>query len=86
MKAFFGGVACICALIILAVCVFIWSGVYNVAADVPHWGITFWLLDQARSRSVAVHSSGINPPPLNDKKPVHEAFPYFQEAQRTAFV
>ena len=82
MKAFFWALACLCAFIILAVGAFIWSGIYNVAADVPHWGVTFWILNQARSRSIAFHSLGVNPPPLNDKTLVHKAFPYFHETCR----
>jgi mono/diheme cytochrome c family protein len=82
MKAFLGALACICGFIIVALSAFIWSGIYNIAADVPHWGVTFWILDQARIRSVAFHSRGINPPPLNDKTLVHKAFPYFHETCR----
>jgi hypothetical protein len=82
MKAFIWALACICGFIILAGSAFIWSGIYNVAADVPHWGVTFWILEQARNRSIAFHSLGVKPPTLNDKKLVHKAFPYFHEACR----
>lgn len=82
MKAFFGGVvACICAIVLIGAAV-IWSGIYNVAADVPHWHVTFWILQHARNRSIAYHSRGIQAPPLKDKKLVHQAFPYFQDACR----
>jgi len=56
---------------------FIWSGTYNVAANDPHWEITFKVLEQVRDRSIAAHSKGIVTPPLNDPKLVHEAFEHF---------
>ncbi|MGB8328239.1 MAG: c-type cytochrome [Steroidobacteraceae bacterium] len=42
------------------------SGVFNVAADNPHWGVTRWLLETARDRSIAVRVGGIAVPPLDD--------------------
>jgi mono/diheme cytochrome c family protein len=82
MKAFTSAVVFLCGLIILAIAVFIWSGVYNVAADVPHWGVTFWLLDQARERSVEFHSRQITPPALNDRDLVGKGFPAFHDGCR----
>jgi mono/diheme cytochrome c family protein len=82
MKSFFLTLACICALIVAGGAVFIWSGFYDVGADVPHWRVTLWILEEARESSIAFHSKEIHPPPLNDKKLVHEAFPYFHEACR----
>ena len=35
---------------------FVWLGVYNVAADDPHWGATDRMLDAARSRSIATRA------------------------------
>jgi hypothetical protein len=82
MKKFFLSLACICGLIIAGGAVFIWSGFYDVAADVPHWRATLWILEEARESSIAFHSKGIHPPSLNDKTLVHEAFPFFHEACR----
>jgi hypothetical protein len=39
--------------------VFIWSGVYNMAAVKPHRVPVVWLIEQARNRSIAVHSKDI---------------------------
>ena len=46
----------------------IYGGVYNIAADTPHTGPVFWLLDNLRQRSIAVRAEGIVVPPnLGDK-------------------
>jgi mono/diheme cytochrome c family protein len=47
------------------------SGVYNVAADVPHAGLAFALLETIRERSVAAHARGISvPSDIDDPKRV----------------
>lgn len=46
---------------------FVWSGVYNVAASTDHWKITTWILEQIRVQSVDTWSSFVQePPPLDD--------------------
>lgn len=42
------------------------SGVYNIAADRPHFAPTRWLLRTGRTRSVQFHSRGITQPNLYD--------------------
>ena len=44
----------------------IWSGLYNVAADDPHWAATTHVLEVARTRSVARHAADIEVPELSD--------------------
>ena len=58
-----------------AICV--WSGAYNVGADQPGWGITDWLLEEARDRSVTVHSRSITVPPSIDPAWIENASYYF---------
>jgi mono/diheme cytochrome c family protein len=41
---------------------FVYSGVFDVAADDPHWGITLRALETVRDRSIAVRSRGIEVP------------------------
>ena len=41
---------------------FVYSGVYDVAADVPHTKLVYWLLDTARDRSVAVRARSVQVP------------------------
>ena len=68
--------------VILCVAIFIWSGLYNIGADSPHWGITFLLLEEARERSVEMHSKDIVSPSLNDRKLLEVGFPHFNEMCR----
>ena len=59
--------AILCFLIVL-IAAFVWSGSYNVAANVPHWKITHWFLGIVRDRSIFTHSKGIIVPSLKDPK------------------
>jgi len=36
----------------------IYAGTYNFAADIPHTGPVYWLLETARERSIAVRAAG----------------------------
>jgi mono/diheme cytochrome c family protein len=40
----------------------VYSGLYNIAADVPHTQPIYWLLETARDRSIAVHARDIEVP------------------------
>jgi mono/diheme cytochrome c family protein len=42
--------------------IFVYSGVYDIGADVPHTKPVFWLLDHFRDRSIAVRAQAITPP------------------------
>lgn len=59
-------------LVILAIVVaagtgFIYGGIFNVAADEPHWGLTLRFLEATREQSIAVHARGIGKAPqLNE--------------------
>ncbi len=44
----------------------VWSGVYNVGADDPHWSATHRVLEVARKRSIAVRAEEIAVPDLSD--------------------
>lgn len=46
--------------------VFVYSGVYDAAADEPHWKPVLMLMDTVRERSIAMHARGIEVPPLDD--------------------
>jgi mono/diheme cytochrome c family protein/ketosteroid isomerase-like protein len=63
----------IAGLILVAVVLFaavgVYSGVFNVAADDPHWGITVRVMETARERSIASHAKAITAPAnLDDAK------------------
>lgn len=44
---------------------FLWSGVYSVAASRGHWAIMEWLLTFAMRSSVKTHALGVDVPPLD---------------------
>lgn len=46
---------------------FVWSGIYNVAASTDHLSVTTWLFEKVREQSIATHSSWIEAPPLDDE-------------------
>lgn len=45
---------------------FIYFGVFNVAADEPHSKPFFWLMETVRERSIAMRAKGIEVPALDD--------------------
>jgi len=61
---------------------FVWSGVYDVSARVPHWKLTYMLLEGVREASVSAHSKGIAAPALDDPARVNAGFPHFHEMCR----
>ena len=77
MKSFFTGVLVLLGCLIVGGGVFVLSGAYNVAADVPHWRVTLLLLEGVKDRSIAVHSEGIAVPSLNEEGMIQEGFPHF---------
>lgn len=82
MKSFVVAVLIILGCVLSGGAAFVLSGVYNVAADVPHWRVTFLLLEAVRERSIAVHSEGIEVPPLNSEGLVTTGFPHFHDTCR----
>lgn len=60
-----GGAIAVLVVAILAVgsALFVYMGVYNVAADVPHTSFVYWLLDTTRDRSIAVRAEDVKVPP-----------------------
>lgn len=53
-------------LLLVGLGLFVYAGVYNVAADEPHWSFTQQLLRTVRDRSIASRSTGIALPNLAD--------------------
>ena len=43
-----------------------WSGYYPVGADVPHWPLTYRLLNMARDRSIRRQAQSVSVPRLDD--------------------
>jgi mono/diheme cytochrome c family protein len=66
-------------LLIAASLVFIYSGVYNVAATEPHIKPVEWLLNMTLEKSVSRHAKGIEAPPLSDDSLVQTGFIHYKE-------
>ncbi len=47
------------------IALFIYSGIFNIAADNPHWPVTFKILTTVRDRSVEARSGTVTPPDLS---------------------
>jgi hypothetical protein len=41
----------------------LYTGLFDVAATAPHWPVTTWILETARTRSIKAHAGGIEAPP-----------------------
>jgi mono/diheme cytochrome c family protein len=50
-------------LAVLGAVAVIYAGMYDIAATSPHWRMTSWLLEAARTRSIKVQAAGIAVPP-----------------------
>jgi mono/diheme cytochrome c family protein len=67
---------------IAGVTAFVFSGIYNVSAMVPHWPFTIEILEEARNQSISHHSKGIVAPMLNVSKMEEAGFNHFQDTCR----
>ena len=52
--------------LVLSGAAFLYSGLYNIAADEKHWDTTAQLMQTARLRSIGRHARDIKPPSLDD--------------------
>ena len=66
-------------LIAVAAGAFIWSGVYNIAADDPHWAVTANVLETVRERSIETRISGIAVPELGGEAQVRKGAGNYDE-------
>jgi len=51
---------------IFGIAVFIYSGVFSIAADDPHWPLTYKILNVVRDRSIEARSTAVTPPDLSN--------------------
>lgn len=54
--------------LLVAGAAFVYSGLYNIAADEHHWRITTVLMEMLRTRSIERRAQDIQVPPLDDPK------------------
>lgn len=58
--------------------ILIYSGVYDVAATEPHWGLTHWMIGLVKLRSIKAHAAGIaTPTNLGDDSEIAEGIAHF---------
>jgi len=55
----------------------IYSGSYNIAADEPHWPVTYKLIETLRERSISAHAKGIEVPKLGEPKLISEGAQHY---------
>lgn len=65
MKTFLTFVGTLVALIV-AFLIYIYSGLYNISAAVPHNAITRWIINKTVDNSVKYHAELIEAPDMND--------------------
>jgi mono/diheme cytochrome c family protein len=73
------GIALFVAVAAAGAAVFIYSGVYNIGATSPHFGITVKVLRTAVEQSVKRQARNVKVPELDDPEKVHNGFKNFGE-------
>ena len=58
---------------------FMYSGLYNIGADVPHFPPVFALLEILRDRSIAAHAKGLVVPHLDNPALIAEGAGHYRE-------
>jgi mono/diheme cytochrome c family protein len=80
IKAIIATILAVVGAQVLAAIVFIYSGIFNVAATDPHWSMTRSILETARVRSIQAHAAGIKAPEdLSEHKRVVAGTSHFAE-------
>lgn len=62
---------------IIGATAFIYLGVFNAAADVPHWPVVYRLMETVRQRSIAVRAKDIQVPSLDDAKLISDGAEHY---------
>src|SRR5437762_5211284 len=62
MRTIIGAILVALFVVILGGLALIYSGLYDVGATAPHWAVTRWVPETARTRSIKAHAAGIEAP------------------------
>lgn len=54
--------------LVVGAAIFVWSGIYNIGADNPHWSATHAAIESLRERSIEARLDDIQPPNLDDPR------------------
>lgn len=75
----FGRLAVVVVLALVAIAGWLWSGSYDIGADVPHWKVTARLVNVLRERSVETRLHAIKVPALDDPALIAEGAEHYSE-------
>ena len=78
-KTILATVAVLAALGATGGAVFLYTGIYNVAADVPHTSMFRWAVTTMQRNSVERHAQPRESPPLDDAELVQHGFRLYRE-------
>jgi mono/diheme cytochrome c family protein len=62
MRCFLVALAVAIVLVVIGGPTFIYSGLFDVAASDPHWPVTRWVMETARTRSIKFHAADVRVP------------------------
>jgi mono/diheme cytochrome c family protein len=62
MRCFLVSLAVAIVLVVIGWPTFIYSGLFDVAASDPHWPVTRWVMETARTRSIKFHAADVRVP------------------------
>ena len=66
MRNFLVSLFVVFGLLIIGGLMFIYSGLFDVAANDPDWSVMRWGLQTTRMRSIKFHAAGIQVPAISD--------------------
>ncbi|HUX93221.1 MAG TPA: cytochrome c [Ignavibacteriaceae bacterium] len=67
-------VAGVVVVTIIGAVIFIYSGIYNISATIPHNGLTHWIMSTTMDNSVKHHAKNIVVPDLSDSSKIEMGF------------
>ncbi len=82
MKTLLALIGAAALIVVIGVSLYIGTGAYNVAATVPHWSLTYEIIEEARDQSISFHSKGTKVPQLNDAAMVAKGASDFHQTCR----
>ena len=74
-----GTVVAVIVILIVLFLIFIYSGIYNIAATEPHLGVERWILVTTMEQSVRSHADGIDVPPLEEESVIQTGVHHYEE-------
>ncbi len=79
MKKFIGALVVICIVVVLGLVVFVYSGVYNIAATSHHTAPVYWMVNTMTDRSIESHAQGITAPNLEGDDTLRLGLEHYNE-------